>query len=572
MIIQSRRFATCLAPFVLVASAGSLYAADPRPTFVLPQNITPPGRSVPEMVPLEEPQLEINYGRRAGRGLNWEGFFIGASLGGALGDSKWGTATGAQAARNQMPGSAEIRGVQFGGQGGYNWQYGPLVLGGEVSARTGNLQAYVNTQRSVANNPASQVGKAEADLLLNASLRFGYAAGQNLYLMRAGASALNVKYTNDFDFAATTGGRKTATLYGPSFGLGLERDLGAGFSARVQYDYASFGRRDYIFIDSTAQRTALPISQSLHSVTAGLDYRFGAVGQLNGVASPTINQEITGEVGVRGSYAKNDYSKTFYNPTVRTQRDSLLEFEGQTLAGTEIFTILEHDTGIFLKGTIGFGRQMGSNATRNQDFPPAWTPYSDIRGTQKDSRSITATADVGLQLWRTGPYKVGSFIGLGMINDRINSYGCRQNAANATACVPALNDSIVVITDDQNWRTTRLGLRGEAVFFNRLRLVADAAWIPRFNFKSSDHHWLNPQPWDILNGKGNGNNGMQGELVVNYDLTPNLSAGIGGRYTALTLRKGEVKLDQTAPARYEYNDAAGFLQLSYRFRSDRVVK
>ena len=569
MIIRS----WCFTPLLIVAFASTAQAADPRvPASPPPLNIMPRGSTLPEMVPLEEPEIAINYGRNRNRGLNWEGFFVGASIGGALGDSKWNSVTGAQAARNQMPGSAEIRGVNFGGQGGYNWQYGPLVLGGEVSARTGSLQAFVNTQKSVAANPASQVGKVEADLLLNTSLRLGYAAGQNLYLLRAGASALNVKYTNDYDNITTTGARKTATIYGPSFGLGLERDLGAGFSARVQYDYTSFVRRDYIFTDSTGQKSALPISQSLHLVTAGLDYRFGAVGQLNGVASPTINQEITGEVGLRGTYDKVDYSKTFYNPTVKSQRDSFLEFNGQTLAGTEIFTILEHDTGIFLKGTIGFGRQAGSNTTRNQDFAPAAAHYSDIRGTQKDSRSFSASADAGLQLWRTKDYKVGAFIGAGLINHRLNSYGCRQLEANAAACQAGVSEASVVITDDQSWRMGRLGLRGEAIFFNRLRIVADAAWIPRFDFKSNDNHWLNAQPWDVLNGKGSGNNGLQGELVVNYDITPNLSAGVGGRYTALTLRKGEVQMGQLAPARYEFTDTSGFLQLSYRFKSDRVVK
>ena len=70
---------------------------------------------------------------------------------------------------------------------------------------------------------------------------------------------------------------------------------------------------------------------------------------------------------------------------------------------------------------------------RNQDHPAQWTPYSDIRSTTKESRRMTATADVGYQLWRTQNYKVGAFIGVGSINDRVNAYGCHQ-VATSTAC------------------------------------------------------------------------------------------------------------------------------------------
>lgn len=529
----------------------------------------PSGATSPKMIPLEEEPLKLDYGRGKQSGVNWEGFFVGGSVGGAFGDSKWGAASGIQATRNQMPGSVEIRGVNFGGQAGYNWQYGPMVIGGEVSARSGALSGYVNTAKSDATTGNYQVGKAETNMLLNASVRFGYAAGLNLYLMRAGASALNVKYTNDINAIDTTGAKKSGTVYGPSVGLGLERDLGAGFSARVQYDYMRFANKGYAFVDSTAQRSTVSIGQNLHLVTAGIDYRFGAVGDLNGVASPTINQEITGEIGARGLQSKNDYSKHFYNPTTKSQKDAQLDFKDQSFNGFEVFAFLEHDTGVFLKGNLGFGQQSGSGKMRNQDHPPQWTPYSDIRSTTKESRRMTATADVGYQLWRTQNYKVGAFIGVGSINDRVNAYGCHQ-VATSTACTPTQPDTLIYVTDDHSWHATRLGLRGEATFFDRLRIVGDAVWNPRFTLTSRDNHWLNDAPWDILRGKGSGNNGMQGEVVVNYDITQSLSAGVGGRYTKMTLRKGEANLPLgQAPARYEYSDTTGFLQLSYRFRSDQ---
>ena len=565
MAISMRYFA----PLLVAACATSSHAADMRrnwPTEPVPLGA---GTTTPKMIPLEDEPVKINYGRTAPKGVSWEGFFVGGTVGGSYGDSKWGSASGFEATRNQMPGSVQIRGVSFGAHGGYNWQYGPIVAGLEVSGQMGTLLGYANNGKSDATLGNRQVGKVESSLLVNSSARIGYAAGDNVYLMRAGLSALNLKYTNDFNALGTTGATKSGMVYGPSIGVGLERDLGAGFSARVQYDFMSFGDKAYTFSDSSGQKSNVSIGQNLHVVKAGVDYRFGAIGELNGSASPTINQEITGEIGVRGDYAKANYSKEFYNATVKTQRDSQLDWKGQSFDGVEVFAFLEHDTGIFLKGMIGFGQQMGSGTMRNQDSPPQWTPYSDIRSSQKDGRRMMANADVGYQLWRTKDFKAGAFVGAGTINDRLNAYGCHQQAT-STFCTPTQSENLVYVTDDLTWHVARVGLRGEAVFFDKLRLVADAVWNPRFNFTSHDNHWLNLAPWDKLPGKGSGNNGLQGEMVVSYDITPGLSAGIGGRYTKLSLRSGEANLaGVTSPARYDFSDTTGFLQLSYRFKSDQ---
>lgn len=555
----------CVAPFCVAFFVTSAQAADMRrswPTEAVPLAA---GSTSPKMIPLEEDSVKINYGRTIPKGISWEGFFVGGSVGGAFGDSKWGDVSGHQTTLNQMPGSVQIRGVNFGGQGGYNWQYGPLVAGAELSWRMGSLLGFANNSHSDPNLAAGQVGKVEATMLLNTSVRAGYAAGQNLYLLRAGAAALNLKYTNDFNAPGTTSGTKSGMVYGPSFGVGLERDLGRGFSARLQYDFMTFENKSYTFSDASDRKSTLSMGQNLHMVTAGIDYRFGAIGELSGSASPTINQEITGEIGLRGDYAKSNYAKQFYNATTKTQRDARLDFDGQSFSGVEVFGMLEHDSGIFLKGMMGFGQQMGKGTLRNQDFPPQWDPYSDIRASQKNGRRMTASADLGFQWWRTKDFKAGAFVGAGRINDRLNAYGCRQ-LATSQSCVDAQPESLINLTDDLTWNVTRVGLRGEAVVFNKLRIVAEGVWNPRFNFTSRDNHWW----WVPLPGKGDGNNGVQGEMVVSYDITPELSAGIGGRYTKLSLRKGDVNLAGTmSPARYEYSDTTGFLQLSYRFRSDQ---
>jgi hypothetical protein len=72
---------------------------------------------------------------------NWSGYYVGGNLGAGVGRMEF-TAT--------MPGlttstSDEIRGFVGGGQGGFNWQSGPLVAGIEVDLQFSHQRNGVNT-------------------------------------------------------------------------------------------------------------------------------------------------------------------------------------------------------------------------------------------------------------------------------------------------------------------------------------------------------------------------------------------------------------------------------------------
>ena len=79
--------------------------------------------------------------------FSWTGFYLGANLG-----YGWGKASGTSTiagnifgANGVFPGSSNLNGINGGGQAGYNWQTGPVVLGIE-----GDFQGSDQKQTTVA--------------------------------------------------------------------------------------------------------------------------------------------------------------------------------------------------------------------------------------------------------------------------------------------------------------------------------------------------------------------------------------------------------------------------------------
>jgi len=71
-------------------------------------------------------------------------------------------------------------------------------------------------------------------------------------------------------------------------GLGIEQALGPNWSAKIEYDYMDFGTRSYTFTGTfvppqgatTPVRFSSDISQTIHLVKVGLNYRFNWSGPL----------------------------------------------------------------------------------------------------------------------------------------------------------------------------------------------------------------------------------------------------------------------------------------------------
>ena len=202
---------------------------------------------------------------------NWTGFYVGAHAGGGvLFDAGWQLL----AAVVDRHGS----GALAGGQIGYNYQTGMLVVGVEAEgfwSGIGNTvdQFIGNTWRSTAHV------KNTADFDIAA--RFGVAFGRALVYGKAGWvwGRFSWDSTDRFNNAANA----SATLNGLLIGLGLEYGVTANWTAKFEYDYLGFNAENVLFTTSgpfAPSTNTQNVSAAKHIFKLGLNYRF------NGGAAP----------------------------------------------------------------------------------------------------------------------------------------------------------------------------------------------------------------------------------------------------------------------------------------------
>ncbi|HVZ54491.1 MAG TPA: outer membrane protein [Pseudolabrys sp.] len=143
---------------------------------------------------------------------NWGGFYAGANVG-----YNWGKITNT---------SIEPSGIAGGLQGGYNWQFGQFVVGGETDIQaTAADDTFAPYKFS---NPWFGTLRARA----------GYAWQNMLFYGTVGLAYGGVT-------AERAGTDENKTETGWTAGLGMEVGFAPNWSAKVEYLYADLGERYY---------------------------------------------------------------------------------------------------------------------------------------------------------------------------------------------------------------------------------------------------------------------------------------------------------------------------------------
>lgn len=209
--------------------------------------------------------------------FNWSGFYLGAHVGGT-----WGT-TESEINSISVPGlfalagftlpvsSQSFNGFVGGGQIGWNWQSGIVVFGveGELSATNAKGTAPCLLVLSC---------KTEQNWLATAAGRLGLADGRDLYYVKGGAAWSHNTYSANLNLLAGLNTEVSDNRWGWLVGAGIEHAFAGGLSAKLEYEYADYGSRDYHFplaiivpID-----VGTKIREYQHVVKIGVNYRFGA--------------------------------------------------------------------------------------------------------------------------------------------------------------------------------------------------------------------------------------------------------------------------------------------------------
>jgi outer membrane immunogenic protein len=207
---------------------------------------------------------------------SWTGFYSGAHGGYAWGRKEWVDVTNVPA----VPiGAHNVSGWLAGGQLGYNWQSGNLVLGIEAQA------SWTDADGSHVFGPVSY--STEIKWLGTIAGRIGYAWERALIYAKGGAAFVDEDYTGRttvtfvFNNATIPAGaailRADETRWGWMAGGGLEIALAGNWSGKAEYNYMHLGKRSIAFssVPPFVSTESFRIDQHLHVVKFGINYRFG---------------------------------------------------------------------------------------------------------------------------------------------------------------------------------------------------------------------------------------------------------------------------------------------------------
>ena len=210
----------------------------------------------------------------------------------------------------------------------------------------------------------------------------------------------------------------------------------------------------------------------------------------------------------------------------------------------------------------------------DEDFglPPGfvglfYVPYSNTLSDTVTGNIRYGVVDAGYDFLRGLTYKVGAFVGYTQFHQVMNAYGCVQIANPLSDCSPAnpfippMPTSVLGITEDDTWIALRLGISAETMITDRIKVGADAAWLPYVNFHGLDTHWARNL---TIPETSAGAQGVQLEGVLSYYFTPEFSVGVGGRYWAAWTTNGSDQ-NGTQNFRGAFQQVGAFIQASYKF-------
>ena len=202
--------------------------------------------------------------------FTWTGFYIGLNAGAAIGNSRYDW--------QPFGASSGQSGVAFagGGQVGYNWQTGPLVLGLETDI---NYRGASNNSNGGFFNNNLNTGAGYFGTVRG---RVGYAIDRLLIYGTGGLAYGNVKFPGSA-FGAGPAGALALTRFDSNSGAKLGWTAGAGaeyaltrnWSVKAEYLYVDLGRTSANYVDLvTGTPVSLQARNRDHIVRAGVNYRF----------------------------------------------------------------------------------------------------------------------------------------------------------------------------------------------------------------------------------------------------------------------------------------------------------
>ena len=541
--------------------------------------------------------------------VDWSGAYVGAQFGGAvdvghisdpLGPSRFGNP-------NLAPGP--FAGINVG----YNFQSGAVVYGLEADVNFGDIQG-TSTCSSVSATIITSNCRTGIDAFGSLTGKLGFTVGPNgrgLIYGKVGASWLNGELdlaTNDSTLGATgnpfTSGSDSYTHWGWTLGAGAEYALTGPWSLKAEYDFSRFGNQSVRLLPtaniapsgaviSTVPAREGTISQDLHVMKLGLTYRFGGYGpeavDADATPLPVAASGFEFELGGRYWYSwgrhKYDLGLLTSAPAPSYSLVSRLTYDDLNASTGELFGRINTPWSWFAKGFIGAGSTDGGHMNDedfNIDVSGNQIPHTTTMSEASGDIPAYGTIDVGYEWWKSRDFRFGTFVGYNYYRETIGAFGCWQliNQLGPCGTTPSGGGTVAtsghpIITLASTWQSLRVGAAGEFYLAPRLKLTADAAYLPYVTVDAVDYHFFGNTPSvasiNPLRGHGVG---AQIEAMLSYELTQQWSIGVGARYWAMRTTEGtfERTYDASGPTTIQRQhlkletERAGVLgQVTYRF-------
>lgn len=192
----------------------------------------------------------------------WTGFYIGGQMAAGVGRSSWSDPLSGGA--NTFASGAGFLG---GGQVGANYQWNRvLVLGVEGDFNWAGVKGSGNdslgdalaTDTQWTSTVTGRVGAAFDRLLIYGKGGAAFARDRNSFTDLAGNSA-----------------SRAFTQTGWTAGVGLEYGISKNWSAKIEYDYLSFGSQPLSFSTITPTTFATSAGLNIQEFKAGINFHFG---------------------------------------------------------------------------------------------------------------------------------------------------------------------------------------------------------------------------------------------------------------------------------------------------------
>ncbi|QGM96662.1 tetratricopeptide repeat protein [Methylocystis parvus] len=289
-----------------------------------------------------------------------------------------------------------------------------------------------------------------------------------------------------------------------------------------------------------------------------------AAGERPAAAAPALSSAYLFEVGARYWLGGARTAYDYFASDTPTLKVSSLSYDRLVAQSGELFFRGDAREGllrnVFLKGNIDAG-VLQSGRLLDHDYPIG--DLGSLTRSAASGRTVSATIDLGYNIYTGERMRVGAFVGWQSWFDAIDAKGCEQIGLGAV-CFPPISNTFRMASERDHFKSFRVGAALDVALTDKLSWSGEFALASTY-LRATDTHYFTFGA-DPAKGRGGG---FEAETAMKYAFTDRMSLGVGLKWRHLSADA----LDMYGQLlKYEVNRIGLFAQASYRFGWGDLLK